>query len=530
MPFLNTTIKKWGFALLLATPVFFFYFLHFFNHDKQHVSTGFIQWEHIVYMFSAKEYTTGSAAFLYEWPILNSFNDGKVFFQPQIFALGYLWKWLPVSPGILMMIFDFVFAVLTLKIVIEIIYYLLPAYRFKNLITVLFCWGGGLLSAAGIFLHFFFFKGSFGNIGDHIFFLDPANGSWSLNFGRTLIYPLESYYHFLFVLCIWLALNKKFGATFFVMLLLTVSHPYTSIEIISITFAWITTEVFYFKNIQFSKKHFYYVLAALLLYFIYYAGILGSIKIYREINKLNSLDWGYKIWHFLPAYFIVWLCSFLSIRNIPLLKKHFSEPNNRLFFWWGTVAFLLSVHGFAINPEQPIHFTRGYVYAGFFLFSIPVLKLLINKCSLQGTKRHILLFAFSFIFLFDNITWFGLAAETINSPGVYFTLSEKELINFFEHQENKGIVTGNEKNYTLNAAIQLQSSKKVWISHPFLTFDITNKRATVTNFIHKNELDSNWKKTNVYLYFDRTDTTVNKPVDLQNPVFENQQFSVFKIN
>ena len=468
--------------------------------------------------------------FFYEWPVLNNFHDGHVFFQPQFLVLGYLWKWTGINPGSLLVLFDFIFAVLTLRIVIEIIYFIIPQYNYKKLITALFCWGGGILSVSGIVLHFIFFKGTLHNIADNIFFLDPANGSWCLNFGRSLIYPLEAYYHFLFVCCTWLALKRKFAVVFFLMLLLTISHPYTSIEIISIVLVWVAAEIFYFKNADLKKGDFYFMLAAFLLYFIYYAGILNSIEIYRQINKLNALDWGYKLWHFLPAYFIVWCCSFLCIKNIPLLKKHFSVSSNRLFFWWGTVAFLLSVHGFALKPVQPIHFARGYVYAGFFLFCIPALQKIINKYTVQKTKGLLILTALSFIFLFDNITWFGYAAEKPNSAGVYFTQEETGMIDFFKQKNDRSIIIGSEKNYPLDAAIQLYANSKAWIPHPFLTFEIENKRKAVNIFLQQNKMDTAWLNSNVYLYCDKNDGTLPQQQYLQNIVFENNRFKVFKIN
>jgi hypothetical protein len=53
---------------------------------------------------------------------------------------------------------------------------------------------------------------------------------------------------------------------------------------------------------------------------------------------------------------------------------------------------------------QPIHFTRGYVWAGLFLFSLPALVWLINYLQ-QSTVRKWLLCGFTFIFLSDNILW-----------------------------------------------------------------------------------------------------------------------------
>ena len=528
MPSTRRNIKKWGFAFLLASPVFYLYGLHFLNYDSLHSPTGFIQWEHILYMCSSKEYATGNATFLYEWPVMNNYNNGKVFFQPQIFILGYLWKWINCQPGYIMAVFGLVFAVLTLRIVINIIDLVLPADKHKKLITILFCWGGGILSASGILLHFTFFNGSAANLSNHIFFLDPAGGSWCLNFGRSLIYPLEAYYHFLFAICILLVLKRNFPAVFLVMVLLIFSHPYTAIEIISIILVWLVAEVYYFKNKLLKGADVWYIFSALILFFIYYGIILNRIEIYRQINKINTLDWGYKAWHFIPAYAIVWLLSFFAIKNVPALKLHFATASNRLFFWWGTVAFLLSVHGFAIKPVQPIHFTRGYVYAGFFLFGMPVLQTMVEKLLLQRARGYIVISALVFVFLFDNITWFCFAAERKNGAGVYFTTSETEVIDYFKNKNEKGIVIGSEKNYELNAGIQLYTKYKGWIPHPYLTLDADTKRMAVDSLLVKSKIDESWKTRPVYLYCAKNDSTLQ--IRDSTPVFENSSYKIFKIN
>lgn len=527
----KNNIQKLGFALLLAIPIFFLYGLHYLNHDTAHLPTGFIQWEHMFYMCSAKEYATGNALFLYEYPILNGFNDGAVFFQPQFLLLGYCWKWLGTDPGTLLMLFGFIFTILTLRVVIEIIALLIPQYRYKNIITLLFCWGGGLLSLSGLFLHFTLFKGSWQNISANIFFLDPGNGGWCLNFGRSLMYPLEAYYHFLFVYCILLLLRKKFISVFFVLLLLILSHPYTSIELLCIILAWITMEVFYFKNKTYNKSQFYIILAAFGIFLIYYTSILGKFETYKQISKLVALDWGYKAWHFVPAYGIVWFLCFLCIKKVALLKAHFSKSTNRLFFWWGIMAFLLSIHGFAVKPVQPIHFTRGYVYSGFFLFCIPALQQIINnKCKAGKIKGWLVSSVFYFIFLFDNITWFSFSAEKPNSVGTYFSVAEKDLINFFKNKNDTAIIIGSEKNYPLAIAIQLYGDNKAWIPHPILTFDIDNKRKAVNDFLEQNKKDEAWINKNIYLYIEKNDNILQSELYLNKAVFENSTFKVYKIN
>ncbi|HMO60967.1 MAG TPA: hypothetical protein PKC39_06185 [Ferruginibacter sp.] len=525
MPVLTPNTRKWIFAVLLAMPVYFLYALHFFNHDAALKPTGYIQWEHLMYMLSAKEYASGNAQLLYQWPMLNNFDAGPVFFQPQFLVLGYVWKFTGASPATLLLVFNIIFAVLTLRVVIAVIDVIIPQYRYKNLITILFCWGGGLLAAAGFVLHWVVFKNSTLTFSEQIFYLDPADGFWCLNFGRTLIYPFEAYYHFLFVSAVLMVLRKRFMAAFVIILLLILSHPYTAIELITPLLVWIAAEVFYFKNSAYSKRQFWLFAAAFLLFFIFYAGILGRIEIYRYINQLNSLDWNYKAWHFVPGYALVWLLSFYCIKNVPALKRHFSNPHSRLFFWWGLVAFLLSVHGFAIKPEQPVHFTRGYVYAGFFLFSIPALQQLISWLMQENKKKYLLTTVIVFVFLFDNISWFGLKADSKNQAGVYFNKPEYELIDFFSKQPAAGIVAGNENNYPLNIAIQLHSNTKAWIPHPFLGFDIEERRQAVAQFVSGKEMHPMWRGKTVYMYFDKNDGNLQQP-----PVFENAQFVVYKIN
>ena len=530
MTAVNSNAKKWALALLLAIPVFYLYGMHFFFHDASLKPTGFVQWEHMLYMCSAKEYITGNAALFYEWPILNNFHSGPVFFQPQILLLGYLWKFTHASPGIIISAFGFVFALLTLRVIIAIIEKISPGGKYNKLATLLFCWGGGILSICGMVLHFIFFKGTIHNIADNVFFLDPANGSWCLNFGRTLIYPLEAYYHFLFVSCIWLILQRKFLKTFFVMLLLIVSHPYTSIEIISITLTWISIEYFYLRKNEIKKTDLIYIATAFVLYFAYYGWFLNSLDIYKAINKLNALDWGYKAWHFIPAYALVWVMAFLAVKNPTLLKAHFSHSNNRLFFWWGAVAFILSVHGFAIKPVQPIHFARGYVYAGFFLFSLPAIEASIRLLSAQKIKGFIILSVMTFIFLFDNLSWFVISSTGENENGVYFTKEKRDLVDFLKNTKTKGIVIGSEKNYELSSAIQLYTDYKAWIPHPFLTFDIDDKRKALDSLLTDGKLDATWKSTNVYLYSDKNDSTLQQPNLFFKKEFENRQYIVYKIN
>jgi len=208
------------------------------------------------------------------------------------------------------------------------------------------------------------------------------------------------------------------------------------------------------------------LLSGLLFFIFYYGVLLKQIPVYREISKHVALDWSYKIWHFLPAYFLVWMSSFWAIRTVPFLKSHFSSSLNRLFFTWGLVAFLLSVHGFAIKPVQPLHFTRGYVYAGFFLFSITALVSIFDYLLL---RKKILFSLLLIIALSDNALWFFYSIS-YNKTGIYYSKEDVALFSHLGNVNKKSWIIFSEKNDPLATIIKLYTHGKALNPHPFTTF------------------------------------------------------------
>jgi len=526
---MNCNKKKWLLALALSLPIILFYGVHFFYHDANHKPSGLIQWENALYMHSAKEYKTGNAVIFYQYPLDDDPQSPKIFFQPQQFILGYLWKYFPLEPGIIISIFGLIFTLFTIRVSIEIISNTLPEKKHLVLTSFLFTWGGGILSLCGIVLHFVYFKNT-GNLSDHIFFLDPGNGWWCLNFGRALVYPLEAYYHFLFMLIILSAMQKKFVRVALLIIVLTLSHPYSSTEILLIIASWAFIEFFYLKSKEIKMKDLALISAALIFHLLYYCVLLQQYPVSAVISQQVALNWSYKAWHFIPAYFIVWVLGFWAVKNVALLQKHFSSPINRLFFCFGFFAFLLSIHGFAIKPIQPLHYTRGYVYAGFFLFAIPVIIGILNYVQeKKSTLFKVATFTFILIFLSDNISWFYLNSSK-NGTGVLFTKNQQELIHFFSKKNEKGWIISTEKNEKTTSFLQLYSLYKGWIPHPILTFNIASKKEAVNIFLFQQKVDDRWTKVPAYFYAEKNDTALNNKKIIFPVVFENEEYKVYKIN
>jgi hypothetical protein len=224
------------------------------------------------------------------------------------------------------------------------------------------------------------------------------------------------------------------------------------------------------------------------------------------------------------------LLSFLAVKNIPLLKKHFTNPLNRLFFCWGIVAFALSVHGFAIKPVQPLHFTRGYVYAGFFLFAMPAIIHYLHFVKTSTNKLYKPIYALIiFLFLLDNISWFT-SNINYNETGIQFNKQEQALIQFFKNNNQNSWIISTEANAAMATNLQLYSPGKAWIPHPFLTFNMQAKKAAIVDLETKKLIDEQWKQRPAYFFIDKKDTSYRHTTFKFEVVYENDQFKVFKIN
>ncbi|MFN9781908.1 MAG: hypothetical protein ACK54A_01580 [Sphingobacteriales bacterium] len=453
-------IKRNGITVLLLMPIVFIYCLHFFQHDESLKPTGFITAEHATYMVYAKQYSTGEASLFFRYPFQPDAASPRIFFQPQTLLLGYLWKWTNFSPGLLLTLFGILFAFLAIRTAYDIIQ--IVCRKYSGVMTLLFIWGGGVMTFVGAAFHLLT-RGSGVDVWSDIFKFDPGLGWWCLYFGRALIYPLEAYYHFIFLLAILFVLKNKYQLAALCVVVLTFSHSYTSVELALLLLVWILLEKYYFTSAIRTHAGLNLLLASCIFTFIFYA-ILTVMPLYRQLFRMVSLDWGYKAWNFIPAYAYVWLLSAYVVRKPDLFQKAIATPVQRLFLTWGIVAFLLSVHNFAIHPIQPLHFTRGYVYAGFFMFAL--VNLSEHILSLLGKVWVCIVIAF--VFCLDNIVWFG-SKYPKNCIGAYLSTEDVELVQYFNNQETKYLIDNDAKDVDIALFLQLYTKQVTTLPHEFLT-------------------------------------------------------------
>jgi hypothetical protein len=485
----NKKISNWKLALLLTLPVLYFVIAYYLK-AGDHMAPGFLQYDNFTYIAYAKQYQDADHfSLFYSNPFNDSGNYSKIYFQPQNFIFVFLLK-VGLPPGIILIVFTLLFSYVSFRIIIRLFDYLVPDSRNRILSITLFSWGGGLLTVAGILaLPFVSLTGL--DVWDRLFVFDPAWGWWGLNFGRSLIFSTEAYYHALFfggILCI---LKKKWLAASLLSLVLSLSHPYTGIEFLSIIGCWTFVEIIFKRN----KEVPLWFGATIFLIFIghiwYYLIFLNQYPDHHSVHQQTLIRLLVDNYALLPAYCTVGFLVFLSIKRSQSLRVFLNDRSNRLFACWFFVAFLLIKHELFMPAIVPVHFTRGYVWSSLFLAGLPGLEWLLN--FLKKNSRMILLPVFIVIFFNDNILWLVNYSRknTATQVSVYVSKEQMEVLSWLGKNTNySSLIISSDNNISTLSTVYTPAYS--WTSHNLNTPFLEKKTKAYEDFINNNVIDSAW--------------------------------------
>jgi hypothetical protein len=493
--------RNWLLALLLSSPIILFFLANLFYHNSDLVSTGFIQYDNVTYAGNSIQYTwTEHKSIFYANRLNDSHTYTPIYFNPQLLILAGLFK-LGIPPGIAMMLFTLFSAILFFRIVIAIYDLIKPGKEYRTLNIVLFSWGGGVLCASGMLLHV---TGRItGDIWNSLFALDPAHGWWGLNAGRSLFFSLEAWYHALFFATILFILKKKWSLAATLLMMLCLSHPFSGIELLLILLTWLGVEIF----INRKKVPAYFIISVCILlgfHLWYYLVYLNSFPEHHSVFQQYGLNWRYRFYHFIPAYFITGFLLVIAWR-IEGFRSFFSKSHNRLFICWGLVAFTLANHELFIRPMQPIHFTRGYVWSALFLAGLPGLQYLWKYFS---KKKAMLIYfsAFFLLFVSDNLLWIWKNSRRVNEPSLisHITREQEEVVNLLSKQASyNDLIVGSDEVIPYLASVRTKSN--IWISHPYNTPFYSFKRDIYRSFIQTGNLPAAWDGLRIIFLISKVD-------------------------
>lgn len=486
-------------------PVFIFYAGYFFHHAPGYKPTGFIQYDNICYVAYAKQYTDQPGTGIgYSNPLNDSGNYGKIYFQTQTFLLAGLLK-MGIDPGLALCLFSIFFCLLAIRTAISIYLELYPDARHSNKTVLLLIWGGGIISLSCLLLRPFMTTSL--NFWSSIYYLDPEDGWWGLNLGRSLLFGTESYYHFLFLSSILFLLRKKWLAAMLVAFVLSFSHPFTGIHLLLVISAWITMERIIFRNKDIPWWLFGAAGLLMAVHLYYYLVYLPSFPDHKSVSEQYSVNWNYRNYRalpaFIPAYILVFILFMISLR-IERVRIFFSRSNNRLLICLAGVTIVLCNHDLFMKPMQPIHFVRGYEWMAYFLMGVPALHYLMNRLKKLKAGQWALILGM-LLLLSDNLLWITNYVKTARDNETTLSDRQQLLLKLIQPVvDNTTLIIGSDP--FLMPYCLVYTNGYAWISHPYTTPFYKQKLEAYKEFMSKGVIDPTWRSRKLLLIFNKADS------------------------
>lgn len=517
--------RRWLFAIALSTPLIAFFVAYFLHRDSGLEPTGFIQYDNVSYIAYARQYLDSDHFHLF---YSNPFNEGPnhqpIYFQPQTLFFALLLK-MGLPPGIILPLFTILCTIISFWILIAIYDHIVPDRRNRTLNLWLLSWGGGLLVLAGVAYYYLVRPG--GSVSDHLFTIDPESGWWGLSFGRSLFFSCEAYYHALFLAVIYFLIKRKWWFALITMLVLSLSHPFTGIELSLIVCAWA-----FFESLFFRKYLPVWFLAGALFvtafHLWYYLVYLEQFTEHKSVSEQYSLTWGLRFYRMIPAYLIVGVLAMTSIYKASL-RNFLQVTPNRIFLAWFVVAFALVNHDLFLSPKQPVHFTRGYVWTSLFLLGIPALQTMINRLKSHGMKWVVI--GFTIIFLLDNFLWISLHinSRATGPSTAYITQEQKQVFKkLSEETSNQTLVISRAEDLAYLSTVY--TSAYPLYSHMYTTPFAGDKKRIQERFLNQGIADPGLAGREICVILAKTDVTAQRSMQIlsMQQIFESENYLIFR--
>lgn len=413
--------KNWLLSLLLAAPAFMPLIAHYLGFSGIGLfPTGFIQHDMPYYMANGRELSdSGGFHLIYGNPFTFQYSTPRIYFQPLTVLLGLLQRIPGADPGILFAAIGVIGATICVRLAISLFDRFAEGEtrgRFPALIT--FIWGGGLLMVAGLL-----FSVLHGQHAQVMLFYDPAQGWWFMNLGRNLVFPTEAIYHAIFFATILLLLSGRYAAALAALVLMSVSHPFTGIQLLVIVIAWSLIELLVVRNRSVPMWFAPACIALAAAHAGYYLIYLNSFAEHRALHEQWTLPFLLPFESFVLASIPVAAFAVWRMRSLERVREILRSPANRLLLGWFVVTLILVNHNLFMRPIQPVHFSRGYQWIPVFLLAVPAIIALFS--SLQTVRpRSLAVFATAgamALFVSDNAVWLGIrSAQALGVAGNHF--------------------------------------------------------------------------------------------------------------
>ena len=508
--------RAWLVAALLLLPVVWLYGAHALGAPPGYGPTGFIQYDQLYYMANARE-LIDRGGLTYGNPFSPGYATAPIYFQPVLLLLAAALRLSGGDPGVLYAIFGAVAGLACLRAVVALYRTAVPLEDAAAWLGLgLFAWGGGLLALAGVY------RGWLTGGGGPLAY-DPAGGWWFLNLGRNLVYPTEAFHHLLFFGAILLVVRRRWTWATALAGLLSASHPFTGVELLGILFGWAALERFALGNRDVPPWFAGAMALLLVIHGGYYLGFLNTDPEHRALfAQWRGFDAVLEWPTIVLAYGLVALFAAVAAARGAL-----DQPRNRLLAVWFAGAFALANNDLLIDPIQPLHFTRGYVWTPLFLLGAPVLVETLRRFLAEPRLGGKLAAgALAAVLLLDNATWFAVQAQ--RPPGLFVTADERALFAWLRRPEQRGAVllASPRLAYMATAYTPLRG----WYTHRYNTPDAPRRAGELAHAFATGQLPAGTEGTTFLVIRDAARSRNPRVLPQSRPIYRNSTIAVWRVS
>ena len=418
----NDEAKRWLISLLLAAPAFIPLVAHYIGFSRIGLwPTGFIQNDMPYYMANARELSdSGGFHLAYGNPFSFRYETPRIYFQPLTVLFGLLERATGADPGILFAAVGVIGATVCVRLAMSLFDRFAPHDQpGRSFALVAFIWGGGLLMVGGLI-----FSLLHGVHAQAMLFYDPAQGWWFMNLGRNLVFSTEAVYHAIFFGAILLVLGMRYKGALAALALMSVSHPFTGIQLLLIVIAWSLVELLLIRSKAVPLWFAVACIGLAIAHAAYYLMYLNSFAEHRILQEQWTLPLVLPLESFVLASipvlaFVVW-----RMRSRERARAIFSLPQNRLLVVWFGVTLILINHDLVMRPVQPVHFTRGYQWIPLFLLAAPAMMAMFARLGALRRRGIAMLATVAAlgIIVSDNAIWLGIrGAQALGLASNHFS-------------------------------------------------------------------------------------------------------------
>jgi hypothetical protein len=354
----------WLWAIVAAAPFLFVNLLHA-SCPAGH-PTGFIGYDQPYYVANGRAIFERGNGLAYPNPFDPDDQAPAIYFHWLIWLIGFAVAKCRVDPGVVVTSVHVIGAAAAARVTWSLVRSCLPSPRGMVPLFLLSMWGGGLFVTVNLLQDPNLVHATWADL----LRPDPSDGWWFLNWGRNLVFPLESVYHAIMCAAWLFVLTERWAWALLAGALLAATHPFCGLQALAILVAWSVVSLLRRSP---HAAPYWFALGAIGLgigFLVYNLWYLAEFAQHRLLVDEWSISWTLDWPVFWRAYGPV-----AAVAAVRLIWHRSTRDGQAAFLvvCFG-VSLLLAKHELFAAPRQPLHFTRGYIWMPLCLLGLPALQ------------------------------------------------------------------------------------------------------------------------------------------------------------